>query len=459
MDSSHEMDGHRCSTENLRPQKLLQTKVWSNILLYKCFFQLVVLVTFICLSIVSGRDVQPQHEHYTPDYKNYHNLSQIATQLHDLVAKNPNYIKLDLKYTSRIGNPQYILHLSNFSNSRTASGLVGLAAAKPKILLSYGEHAREFFPVESLFHLLRNITGGLRALHGSPAESFSRMILTRFDIYIIAMANPDGRQYVERNKNYCWRGTSVGVDLNRNFDWSFGGVGSSGDPKDEEYRGEFAHSEPECGVYLDLTATHIFDAFVSLHSGIKQIYLPFADSKSKKAKAKPVNIDEQMDLAKKMAAATHNSFSYGVGYNINDYPADGAVFDYMAGVKKIPFSLAIELWGEGNTKNGKCFDLFNPPHQNLQSALESVMPIYETLFTYLIHWKEKQVHKMFHQDEEPVFGLPLGYILVGITFCLFLLMMCQQYKPYGLNFYQRKRVVSLRSLSSSFAAASGIKMT
>ena len=35
-------------------------------------------------------------------------------------------------------------------------------------------------------------------------------------------------------------------------------------------------SEPECGVYLDLTATHIFDAFVSLHSGIKQIYLPFA---------------------------------------------------------------------------------------------------------------------------------------------------------------------------------------
>ena len=42
-----------------------------------------------------------------------------------------------------------------------------------------------------------------------------------------------------------------------------------------------------------------------------------------------------MDLAKKMAAATHNSFSYGVGYNINDYPADGAVFDYMAGVKKV----------------------------------------------------------------------------------------------------------------------------
>ena len=43
--------------------------------------------------------------------------------------------------------------------------------------------------------------------------------------------------------NYCWRGTSTGVDLNRNFDWNFGGAhGSSRDPKDEEYRGAYAFS-------------------------------------------------------------------------------------------------------------------------------------------------------------------------------------------------------------------------
>ena len=60
-----------------------------------------------------------------------------------------------------------------------------------------------------------------------------------------------------------------------------------------------------------------------------------SDSKSKKTKAKPINIDEQLDLAKSMAVATHNSFSYGVGYNINNYPADGTVFDYMAGVQKV----------------------------------------------------------------------------------------------------------------------------
>ena len=56
------------------------------------------------------------------------------------------------------------------------------------------------------------------------------------------MVNPDGRQYVENTRNYCWRGTSTGVDLNRNFDWHFGDKGSSGDRTDEEYRGTHAFS-------------------------------------------------------------------------------------------------------------------------------------------------------------------------------------------------------------------------
>ena len=50
---------------------------------------------------------------------------------------------------------------------------------KVKVLLSYGEHAREFLPVESLFHLLENLTAGLSQPHESPAYSFSSFILSR----------------------------------------------------------------------------------------------------------------------------------------------------------------------------------------------------------------------------------------------------------------------------------------
>ena len=36
-----------------------------------------------------------------------------------------------------------------------------------------------------------------------------------------------------------------GVDINRNFDWEYGGAGSSVDPASEEFRGPHPFSEPE----------------------------------------------------------------------------------------------------------------------------------------------------------------------------------------------------------------------
>ena len=64
----------------------------------------------------------------------------------------------------------------------------------------------------------------------------------QIDLYIVGIVNPDGRLHIERNGNYCWRGTSNGVDLNHNFDWHYGARGSSADIHDEEYRGTHSFS-------------------------------------------------------------------------------------------------------------------------------------------------------------------------------------------------------------------------
>jgi len=42
-----------------------------------------------------------------------------------------------------------------------------------------------------------------------------------------------------------------------------------------------------------------------------------------------------LDVAQKMARATGKKFTYGLAYYLNDYPADGTIFDYMAGVRKV----------------------------------------------------------------------------------------------------------------------------
>ncbi|XP_071962021.1 carboxypeptidase A4-like [Antedon mediterranea] len=435
-------------------RKNMKTVHFSIYTLTSTFYIWIFLTTFV----ISG-DVKPRREIYTPDYKFYHNLSTIKHHIEDLLTKNQGYIRHYEEYQSRNGASQYVLRISNFSDSRMASHMYTIADHKPRILLSFGEHAREFLPIESMFHLLTNLTSGLATARGSSTEGFSRKVLSHIDLFIIVIANPDGRNHIERTNNYCWRGTSVGVDLDRNFDWEFGGKGSSGDPNDEEYRGPHPFSEPESFVFRDLTRRFHFDMFVSLHSGVRQIYLPFADSISKEEKRVPNNMDAQLHLASKIARASVDDFNFGIGYKLNNYPADGTIFDYMSGIKKIPFSYAMEIWGNGDHKGAQCFDLFNPPNDQLQETVSNLMSLYETIFNYAIKWKEEQIHQYFHMSQEPEFAVSMGYILLICVFILFLLVTFQHKLPMVLRPFNRRRVISLRSLSSTFSVAGGIKIT
>jgi len=200
--------------------------------------------------LVQGVNVKPQKEKYVPNYQVYHNLSGLENEIRNIANKNPNYIRVESFYKSRKGRSQLLIHITNFTGSTSSQVYQNDLVPKLKVLLSYGEHAREFLPVESLLFFLRNITSGLSAIPGSYEEHFTRTILSKANIYIIAMANPDGRSYVEKTQNFCWRGTSTGVDLDRNFDWEFGGKGSSGNPNDEEYRGK----TPLSGNYISQVA-------------------------------------------------------------------------------------------------------------------------------------------------------------------------------------------------------------
>lgn len=197
--------------------------------------RILIVSLFLLFSSIQGIDVKPQKELYVPNYKFYHNLKLIDDEIQYLL-KFPNYVKLYSQYRSRQNRPQYLLHICNFTEIRRK---------KPQILFSYGEHAREFLPVESAISFLRNLTGGLLPHADLYSKQFTQRILSQSDIYIILMANPDGRHYIEQTSNYCWRGTSSGVDLDRNFDWEFGGKGSTSNTQDEEYRG----NEPFSGTF------------------------------------------------------------------------------------------------------------------------------------------------------------------------------------------------------------------
>ena len=159
-------------------------------------------VLFISICDINAGDVRPKQEIYIPNYNIYHNLSTIQKHLEAISAMYPNFIQLDPMYKSRNNRPQMLVRVTNYSDS-TRSLLESNTTPVPKvkILLSYGEHAREFFPIESMFHLLNNLTTGVTLPKGSPEFEFSYKILSRVDLFIVAVVNPDGRHLVETTGN------------------------------------------------------------------------------------------------------------------------------------------------------------------------------------------------------------------------------------------------------------------
>lgn len=150
----------------------------------------------------------PSKESYLPDYDFYHNLSQLNQCIYELVFQFPNILDAEMRFRSRWGLSQYVLHFGNLSESKTSS------TRKVRILLSFGEHSSEYLPVESMLYLLKNLTSGIQEPFGSVGYNFTRFVMENIDLYLIGILNPDGRSVIEKTKNYCWIKTGSGADLN-----------------------------------------------------------------------------------------------------------------------------------------------------------------------------------------------------------------------------------------------------
>lgn len=125
-----------------------------------------------------------------------------------------------------------------------------IAGPKPVLFIQGALHAREYVTAETVLRLGEQ----LLAAYGTDADA--TWIVDHHDIHLLPVANPDGRKIAElastrlqrknRNESFCPAGgTNLGVDLNRNYAWNFGGPGSSSDPCQQVFRGPSTLSEPE----------------------------------------------------------------------------------------------------------------------------------------------------------------------------------------------------------------------
>jgi hypothetical protein len=151
-------------------------------------------------------------------------------------------------------------------------------AAEKDILIDGNHHANEIMTVEVPLHLAKTMC------EKYPGDPEVKLVVDNVETWIIPMLNPDGHNHVFKVYNR-WRknrrdngGGEYGVDLNRNYDYKWGGPGSSGNPRSNVYRGPNAFSEPELKAIRDLINddNHQFKYTLNYHASGEAMLYPWA---------------------------------------------------------------------------------------------------------------------------------------------------------------------------------------
>jgi murein tripeptide amidase MpaA len=185
------------------------------------------------------------------------------------------------------------------------------AGAADGALLIFGQHAREWVPPEVALELAAGLLGAYSAgtglVYGGKSYSAAdiQRIVNNINVFLIPCVNPHGRKFSldhdtmdagwRKNRNHIPSSTSIGVDLNRNYDFVFDQAKyfdvtdpdvttyTSTDPAREVFQGRSAFSEPETRNIRWLLDTYPrIRWFVDIHGRTfaGEIYFPWGDDEN-----------------------------------------------------------------------------------------------------------------------------------------------------------------------------------
>ena len=261
----------------------------------------------------------------------YHTYAQTVTELKSLAAQAPDLASLFSIGKTVQGRDIWALRLCPGAKNDEPSKLPGA--------LFIGEHhAREHLSNEVPLLLAK------RLIEGRQDPDVARLLKSR-DITIIPLLNGDGAEYDVASDNYRMQRKNMrdngdgtfGVDLNRNYDWGWGGEGASADTSDETYRGTAAFSEPETqAVKAFIEARPNLAVLISYHTYSELVLYPWGGSNA------PIEDKEALKAYKAMAGEMGRMTGYTPEQSSELYVASGDLTDWSWGRHKI-YSFTFEM--------------------------------------------------------------------------------------------------------------------
>jgi carboxypeptidase T len=286
---------------------------------------------------------------FPPADQNYHDYDEMVVELKKLEAKAPEIVKL---YTFGLSNgyaaqgyPQRELLALRISDHPTDE------ENEPGVIFLGQHHAREHLSSEVPLFLAQYLVDQ----YGKDPKV--TQLVDEREIWIAPIINPDGSEWdIRGDKYHMWRKNlaidqptkkMVGVDLNRNYGFGWGGPGSSGEKSSDIYRGPEAFSEPETRAVRDFVRLHAphTKVLLTFHTYSELILYPWGH------KDDPISVEKDRKTFETMAQTMAKMNGYKPEKSSELYLASGDTTDWAYGELGI-FAFTFELFPKSNMQGG-----------------------------------------------------------------------------------------------------------
>lgn len=300
-------------------------------------------------------------------FDDYHTYKEYVEEINLIVATSNGLARLVSIGTSSEGLPIYAVKVSSDSKN---------ADSHPTLLVIGTHHAREHLSTETPLLILK------RFVDKAKNDANLNTSLKQKTVYFIPLLNPDGAIYDLNGGSFqFWRkNTRIavpssgqrGVDLNRNYDASFGGPGASNNPGSDVYHGPSAFSEPETTLLRNFIQSKSKINFIlTFHSFSELILYPWGG----KVESVP---QADLKVFQKIASVIQSHTGYSPMQASALYVATGDLCDWSYGKHSI-LCITIELTPKSTAGNNG----FYPNGTVIKSTVDKNYPGFEYLFNII----------------------------------------------------------------------------
>jgi len=273
------------------------------------------------------------------DYTKFNTFENVEKELHRIAKKHSDIAILDVMGKTHEGRNMYVLRVTNDIKPELT---------KPIVLIDAGIHAREWVSISTIMYIINQV------VRNPGHDTLIKAFLDSYDFVFMPVLNPDGYAYTwttdrlwRKNRAPNDNSRCIGVDLNRNWDYKWGGKGTSGNPCDIDFRGYAPFSEKETIAvrnWVDAQKSKIV-LYINFHAYGQLWMTPYGYSLDT-----PSNEKEMMKYSKIAVDAIRKvrgtNYDYGPVYS-TIYPASSISVDWVRGAEQILIAYTVELPDKG----------------------------------------------------------------------------------------------------------------